>query len=722
MLGCALCAQSDLTDLKSEYRYHIKAKKGEIIIDGKVDDEAWQDVEVGTDFWQKVPFYEEGADPLTEVKLCFDKDFLYVSAKCFQTEDVIIQSLKRDEYWDSDGIAIILDPLDSRTNAVLFGTSAVGVQWDAVRTETSDITSDWSNKWYVETEITPEYWSAEFAIPFRILRYNQNLTEWGLNFVRNISYCNEYHNWTAVPEGFWPPNPAFSGALVWESPPEAKQGNFNIIPYVVSGLTTEDGNDYKANFNAGADAKIALSSSLNLDLTLNPDFSQVEVDELLTNLTRFNIALPEKRNFFLENADMFADFGSPFYRPFFSRRIGLDEDFLPVPILYGARLTGNVRKDVRIGLMNVQSLASESSLAQNQSAVSARKQFGRSFIQAMMVNRQSFEDSEFSKTDYGRNLSLEAVYSSTDGQLSFWGAGHRSFKHDIEDKQMIYNTGLNWQNQTWQFFTDNTIFQENYYADLGFLVRVENYDADRDTVIRVGYNNSFAQIDYRFRPKTGIVQMHNVGLENFLVFNPNWTFNEQYNRLRYFINFKNKSEIRSRLDYNKFNLLFPFSFTDATPLPAKQYETLSLNLEYQSDIRKPVSYNLSLLSGGFYNGRLDKVEFSTNFRYKYWANLSVGYQWNFLQFPDPYGQARISALISRLEVGFNRNLLWTTLFQFADQSGNLGINSRIQWRFSPMSDIFLVYIDNYLSEENNLGAAPLTLQNRALLLKANYWY
>ncbi len=713
-----LYAQEEV-DFKKDFRYNISKSQTAPKIDGILDDPIWNSTEIAGNFWQKSPYFEEGANPKTEVRLTYDENYLYVGAKCYQTEDVIIESLKRDNFWRNDGIAIILDPLDSRANSVLFGTSAVGVQWDAVRTETSDINSDWSNKWFVETQITDEYWSAEFAIPFRILRYNQTLKEWGLNFVRNVTYANQYHNWTAVPEGFWPPNPAFSGALVWDNPPTKKKGNFNLIPFITSSVNKSVGEDTEYKINGGLDAKLAITSTLNMDFTVNPDFSQIEADELVTNLTRFDISLPEKRTFFLENADLFADFGTGGMRPFFSRRIGLDENFQSVPILYGLRLTGNVTQDIRLGVMNIQSRSTDTALGQNQSAVSIKKQFGRSFIQGMFLNRQAFDGTETVEGDYGRNASVEGLYASENGKLGIWGATHASFKEGYSKNNFVFNTGFQYTNSTWEIITDNIFFQENYFADMGFTARVNNYDAARDTIIRVGYNSNYSSIDYKIRPQKKKITLHRFGIENLTLLNQDLSFNEQWNRLRYFISFINTSEFRIRYDFNELELLFPFSFTGDVPLPAQRYRTSSLQLQFDSDRRKKISYTLSAKSGGFYNGRLSTMEANINYRIQPWGNFSLGYQINDLNFPDPYGSATIRALVSKVEIGFNKNLLWTTLFQFVDQSDFMGINSRLQWRFSPMSDLFLVFVDNYdiIPNPNTISS-----NNRALILKLNYWY
>ena len=712
----------ELGDLKSRFRYEMKATVDEIVVDGHLDEATWQQAEIGTDFWQKVPFFKEGADPKTEIMLSHDDKNLYVGAICYQTEPIVSTSLKRDQYWDNDGIAVILDPLNTKSYSVLFGTSAVGVQWDAERSQTSDINSDWSNKWYVETQITDTYWSAEFAIPLRILRYDPSFKEWGLNFVRNIQYCNEFHNWTAVPEGFWPPDANFAGALAWDEAPQKQKGNYNLIPYVVSGVRKLKGQDTELDLDAGLDAKVSLSSTLNLDLTFNPDFSQVEVDELVTNLTRFSIFLPEKRNFFLENADIFGGFGNSSTRPFFSRRIGLNAAAQPVPILYGARLTGNLTPTTRIGVLNVHSRTTENSLGQNQSAFAVNKQFGRSFIQGMFLNRQAFDGGEYLSSDFGRNLSLEGLYASDNGRFNLWAGAHQSFKPEIDDKTGFYNVGLEFTNQNWQILSDFNFVQPNYFADLGFVIRRDNFDAARDTVIRTGYLSSYTSVDYIIRPREGRIAQHRFGVENLLVYNPDGSFNERYNRIRYFLSFRNTSEIRIRYNLNELDLLYPFTFTGADPPPTAKYKTMDVQLEYESDERKPLSYSVSAQRGGFYNGTITQLRADVNYRVQPWGNFSIGYQWNDLTFPEAFGSTLITALVSKVEIGFSRNLLWTTLFQFVDQSDFVGINSRLQWRFSPMSDLFLVYVDNYDLLRSVGGSNSLGSNNRALLLKANYWY
>jgi len=719
-----LAQSTDALNLRSRFQLDIKKASGPIVLDGKLDEESWKSADVGKNFWQKQPFFAENADPKTEVRVTYDDDNLYFGAICYQKDDIVIQSLKRDEFWDNDAIAIILDPLNTRTNAYLFGTSAQGGQYDALRSETSGINRDWNNKFFSEVQRTDEYWSLEMAIPLKIIRYEENVAEWGLNFVRNLQLANENHNWTAVPESFWPPNPAFAGQMNWDKAPEKKTGNYNLIPFVTGNVSKEKNKNTQTNFDTGLDARVALSSTLNLDATINSDFSQIEADELVTNLTRFNIGLPEKRTFFLENSDLFSDYGLGVARPFFSRRIGLDRVGRAVPIIYGARLTGNVNPNLRIGFMNIHSGTTEESFGQNNTAMAVQQKFGRSFVQGMFINRQSFDGFESQNNDYGRNLSIEGRFVSQDGKYGLFGGIHQSFKHEYSGKTGMYNLGFNFRNPQWNIQNNNVYLQDNYFADLGFIARVNNYDAARDTTIRSGFGQSYTSVDYNIRPQTGKVRRHNFGVENLLVLNSDGSFNERYNRLRYFLSMNNGDDYKIRINNNDVQLLYPFRFTskEFVPLPAERYNFYDIILEFDSDGRKDFSYGISAQYGGFYNGTIKKIELDMNYRVQPWGNFGISYQRNDLQFPDQYGSRLISAVVSKIEIAFNRDLIWTTLFQYVDQSDFVGINSRLQWRYSPMSDLFLVFVDNYDVLTGINSGSSLSSNNRALVLKMSYWY
>ncbi len=716
-------AQPDYTNNQVSNEIKISKLVGEIQLDGKLDELVWQQADMENDFWQKSPFAGQKGLSKTEVQLSYDDTYLYVGISCYDSEDMIVSSLKRDNsFWDGESVAVILDPLNEATSGFMFGASPYGVQTDVLLgggTGIENYNSRWDNKWFLETHIHEDRWTVEMAIPFKSLRYNTESTNWGLNIFRNDKKNNRSDIWAPIPDQFWPIDLGYTGLLKWDAPPAKTNGNVTLIPYVNTSVIKEYTTDEPAisKLNVGMDAKIALSSSLNLDLTINPDFSQVEVDQQVTNLTRFSIFLPERRTFFLENSKMFTQVGFPTVQPFFSRRIGLNENGGAVPILFGARLTGNVSPTTRIGLLNTQTKASELDAGQNYTAAAVNQRvFKRSRIQALFINRQSFAEGEFSGEDYGRNLSFKFNYLSEDGKFEFWSGTHKSFKHNISGADFFLENGLGYSGRNFKALFDHLYVGTNYFADVGFINRIENYDAEKDEVVRLGYHQFLLPVSYTVLPKNSkLINQHEISYEGELNLDPSGNFVERTNGIEYAVEFKNSSQIELAVQETETDLRFPFSFTGETPLPKGRYSYSDISLEYASDERKLLQYQLALRTGQFYNGTINSVEANFLLRKQPWGNFGLGLEYNNLQFPEPYGEAKLWAVTPRVEISFSRNLFWTTFMQYNTQADNFNINSRFQWRFSPMSDLFIVYTDNYAVED-------FSVKNRALVLKASYWF
>ena len=373
ILFVELVAQNKL-NLQEIYQLSIGPTAERIKIDGSLDEEVWKTSAVATDFWVSFPMDGIRASPelKTLVRLTYDDEFIYVAAECIGPGPYIIQSLKRDNplFWRGDAFGLVFDPVNERSNGFVFAVNPEAVQSESLITgqtgrrgnsgSVSGINGAWDNKWYSEVQILEDRWTVEIAIPFKSLRFGDKL-EWGVNFVRGDAKNNSYHTWSPVPVQFRGVDLGYTGKLIWDKAPGKTKKNISAIPYLL-GLGKKNF-ETNALFDqvqrVGLDAKVAVTSSLNLDLTINPDFSQVDVDEQQTNLTTVNLRFPERRLFFLENSDVFSDFGIPPMRPFFSRKIGLDEEGNTIPILYGARLSGNLNKNLRMSLMNSQTKSEE---------------------------------------------------------------------------------------------------------------------------------------------------------------------------------------------------------------------------------------------------------------------------------------------------------------------------------------------------------------------------
>lgn len=711
---------------QEQFKLHIKRSPVAIKIDGILDEASWNQSEQTSDFFMKYPNDEGRPKRQTYVKMTYDDQFIYIGFKSIDTNYQVAQTLKRDQqFFDSDAIAVAIDPVNQRTNGFLFVLTAYNVQTEdqiSAGTQPEGMSYSWDNKWFSATSRHADHWIAEIAIPLKTLRYKGGKTRWGINFLRNDVKNNEFSSWTDMPTNFPFYDFGFSGALEWDQAPPEPGTNISLIPYAAGSMVTDKEADLpsKGKLGVGFDAKVALTSSLNLDLTVNPDFSQVEVDKQVTNLTRFNLFFPERRTFFLENDDLFSGYGIPPIRPFYSRTIGLDKDGNKIPILAGARISGNLNRKTRIGLMDMQTMAAGDAPAQNYMAFTIHEQVqARSSVKAYFLNRQAFEDINHKIEDpidlYGRNAGFQYDFIDKTGRWNAWAGYHRSFKEGITTPQFYMNTGGGYFDKYWNLIFDVGKVTEKYYADMGFISMINNYDALLDTMIRKGFNEMFSQAKRTFFPKNGKLNRISLSLENFSILTPTNQNTEGNHDFKADFMFKNTSMLSVGGTYNNNNLRFHTAFTDKTPIPPAIYRTFKGGIAYGSDTRKAFSYKLEFVTGGFFNGSLLQYMGMVNYRIQPWGNFAIMVQQTRLKFPEPYGNDNLFLIAPRVEISFSNNVFWTTFLQYNNQRNNFNINSRLQWRYKPMSDLFLVYTDNYFTDPF------MKNKNRAIVFKLNYW-
>ena len=737
ILACCLITGSQLVILGQDsatpgHTYPITHTGEEIRIDGHLDEPVWKEAAVADRFWMSYPVddrrVQEGLR--TEVRMVADLQNLYIAAVCYGPAEYVIKTLKRDREFDQgDGFGVVIDPVNEKTNGFVFAVNPAGVQTEYLITgqtgrrqvlepgrQPQGINIAWDNRWYSAVTNQGDHWVAEIAIPFKSLRFEAGKERWGINFFRLDAGSNSIHTWSPVPIEFKEIDLGYTGELIWDASPEKTRGNVAIIPYMKGSMARdfETGTETEFEFQPGVDAKVPLSSSLNLDLTVNPDFSQVEVDEQVLNLTLFDINLPEKRLFFLENSDIFEDFGIPPMRPFFSRRIGLDEEGNTIPILYGARLSGNVNQDLRIGLMNLQTRATDQFLGQNYTVFAFHQQlWARSVIKGYFHNREAFADED---PDYNRNMGLEFQYRSEDGRFRGFGGYAKSFSPGMRKKDYFYNVGAGYDNRNISLYTNLAGLGENYRADLGYIRGQEYYDASRDTSIYIGMNHWHTRGSYTlYADENERVLSHEFGFRQSLDFGTDLSLLNSESEVSYTLVFTSTSRLLGTFGHNVVNLLYPFTFLEEEPLPAGIYRYSLGELRFESDQRRLFSFIAGFSYGGFFNGTRVRYTAELKYRIQPWGNFAVNMEQNNLRFPDPYGSGNLTLIGPRIEINFSRALFWTTFLQYNTQEDNFNINSRFQWRFAPMSDLYLVYTDNYAVE----FWGP---KHRALVLKLNYWF
>ncbi|WP_420315933.1 DUF5916 domain-containing protein [Ekhidna sp.] len=740
------CVRGVSQNLPDQVEYNIQATDELIRLDGRLDERIWQILPKAGGFYQTFPSDDKPALDSTQFMITYTDKAIIIGVICYDylDGDYISTTRRRDFGWsNNDNVAIYIDPYNDKTNGFSFQVTPNNVQREGLVLLGGDVRDDWDNKWFSAVYQEKDFWSVEISIPFKTIRYN-NVDQWNIQVLRNNLKQNERTAWIQVPQGYRMSNMTFSGRLIWDSPPKPAGPNVTVIPYVASsaGREHEEGTPTEYKLDAGFDAKVALSSSLNLDLTFNPDFSQVEVDQQVTNLQRFELFFPERRQFFLENQDLFADGGFFRSRPFFSRRIGIQgsgDTRRNVPIVAGARLSGKVGSKWRVGALNMvtnrDETSQEISPAQNYSvAVLERQIFSRSRLSAIFVGRNNLGNSavEYDSTRlaqtgqltdefgnelnaedtlitlskynyvYGLDYNLANVDNSWEGDFFY----HRSLDPGVNSDEK-YATGafIRYQKPTFGARANFQRIGENHNAEVGF-------------VPRPGVTNYGMGAEFNVFPEDGsIIQRHGPSIGFGGVLTNEWDRLDNDAGMEYRVSFLNTSYFEVGSGWNFVSLTSPFdpSGTDGPELEENTtHEWYRYRIFYRSDRRKNFIVRSSISNGGFFNGKRFNAELGLVFRLPPTLQIELNGEYNKVNLPDPFNDADLYLIGPRIDLTLSNNLFFTTFIQYNSQRENLGHNSRFQWRFKPVSDIFLVYTDNYVTD-------GFQTRNRAIVFKINYW-
>ncbi|HYC85004.1 MAG TPA: DUF5916 domain-containing protein [Chryseosolibacter sp.] len=704
----------------------IQRTNEKIQVDGILNEAAWADAPKATRLLNKWPVDTGYAVQQTDVRVLFDTEFIFISAVNFQKkEDLVIQTLRRDQlnpFFSSDGFSVLLDPMNQRTNGFLFGVNAAGAQVEGAVNLVgawSRTNENWDNKWFSAVTVYEDRWVAELAIPFTALRFKEGALEWGVNFIRNDMKTNAYSTWSFVPLQFNGTDLGHLGTLRWPEKISPKRSRATVIPYI-TGATTKDfaeGTGTQTTGNAGVDMKLSLSSSLNLDVTYRPDFSNVEVDRQMMNITRFSLMFPERRNFFLENADLFTNFGSWLTRPFFSRKIGL-HDGEPVPIVAGARLSGNVTKGLRIGVMDMQTAATTDLSANNYLIAAAQQRvFDRSNIRVFAANRQTTKAIEGDLAhDFNRTFGGELQYLSTDGKWTAFMRGHTAETPEKTNDNHYLSGQVNYIHP--KFYTGllTERVAENYINDLGFIPRLNNYDPVMDSTYRIGHYSVNPWLGLLIFPKKSrLINMIEPNTWSIINYRTGGRFLERNTSVNVLVLFKNTSQLLAEVFNTEVHLPYAVDLIGNDYLvPVGEYAFTHHSVKYTSDSRKALSGDITAGYGTFYTGTRVQFGGTVNFRAQPWGAFSISMLQNNIDLGPEYGSASFQLICPSADVSLRNNLWWSTFLQYNTQADNFNINSRIQWRYKPMSDFFIVYSDNYAS-------ADLKAKNRGIVFKLTYW-
>jgi hypothetical protein len=714
-VGCLLAGVLQAQKINESYQLPIRKATSPIRIDGVMDEGAWLEAAVATDFFMVLPMDTSMARVRTEVRMTYDQQHLYLIATCYHLlpGDYVVESLRRDfSFGKNDNFLLFMDPFDDQTNGFSFGANAAGAQWDGTMYEGGKVDLSWDNKWTSAVKKDDDKWIFEAAIPFKSIRYKKAISQWGINFSRLDLKTTEKSSWAPVPRQFPTASLAYSGILVWDQPPPQVGSNISIIPYLLGGASKdyESDSDVRYRGEIGTDAKVAISSSLNLDLTINPDFSQVDVDRQVTNLDRFELFFPERRQFFLENGDLFANFGYPTIRPFFSRRIGLG-----VPIEFGARLSGKLDKNWRIGVMDVQTgKVSEDALPRQNFAVFSlqRRVFARSNIGIIFINKQSIhyeppDDPDVPVySEYNRNVGLEYNLASSNNLWTGKAIALKSYSPETRGKDFTHAANLQYANRRLMVAWQHEYVGANYNAEAGYVPRKNFYRIN-------------PQAGYLFFPTGETVLSHGPKFSASYYFDDKFKRTDDTNVLSYVVTFRKQDVLTAWASHDYVKLLQPFDPTN-TGLDSLEAGTehawYAAGFDFTSRPQRLFTFMLNTRIGGYYEGGTRfNIGGELGYRFQPFVSLAVTLNYNDIVMPEPWGKTTLWLVGPRIDVTMTNKLFFTAFAQYNEQLDNINLNTRLQWRYRPASDLFIVYTDNYLPE-------TFGVKNRSLVIKFTYWW
>ena len=681
-------------------------------VDGDLSDRAWQESDVGTDFMQHEPLDGVPATEQTELRVVFTDSTIYfgITALDANPDAIIAKEMERDSrIFQDDSIILLLDTFHDRRNAYAFETNLNGARTDTLVTdEGRDLNLEWDGIWSVASRRTAFGWVAEIAIPISTLRFDPAAPAWGFNVQRYIAHKREMTHWSGLPREvsvlgqvgsqIQPVHRISMAGELTGLTGLAQSAQLQIKPFVI-GDVSEDPRleaDPITDGDGGLDLKWGVTRSLALDLTYNTDFAEVEVDEQQTNLTRFSLYFPEKRDFFLENAGIF-DFGPPhreFFRPpvlkaFFSRRVGLD-DGQQVPIDWGTRLTGRLG-GWNIGVLRVATAGidrDDGNLPANAFTVARLKRnLGRRSTIGAIVTEAAPENE-----DANRVVGLDFNYKPTTkfGVGGFWtGSGlsedpkSTGTGASADTGEAAYGVNVDYQGRALTMSMDAEEIEENYQPAAGFLLRknVRHLNPRFQWLPRIerGLVRSwFTEVRYDYyetldegKLESGRFEISPLGM-------------------------RMTTEDRWRLAYvgEEENLVEPFEIASGIVIPAGRYEFDGLELAMFSNQSRLLGVRGLFGWGDFYDGTRTSVRLTFGVRAS--KHVQTESLWVYNDVELPQGAFDIGLFSQRVDFTFTPNLRLNTIVQYNDDTEDLGLNVRLHWIYKPGSDLFVVYNENWM--------------------------
>lgn len=671
-----------------------------IVVDGALDETAWQRADVAKDFIQQQP--DEGA-PTTEpseVRILFDRDTLYVGGRFFDSDPRggITNELKRDfSARDGDLITVVLDTFHDLRSAFGFMINPAGAQRDSQSSDDGrQINADWDGIWEVKTARFEGGWTMEMAIPFNTLRFNDAEEQtWGINIFRLIRRKNEVTLWSPIPRQFLQFKMSYAGVLVGLRDIHPGR-NLRIKPFATSGVTIGADGTGRRHPDGGLDVKYGIGPALTLDLTYRTDFSQVEADAQQINLTRFALFLPEKRDFFLENqgsfrvgdVDQLTGARSPLVS-FFSRRIGLDSSGNLMPIVGGAKLSGQ-SGPYNIGILNMQTESGVGTPASNFTVARVAREIGTgSSASAFYLGRESSGADPFNRIvggdlhlNFKRAIDVDGFALESSATNNTKGVAGRAAVNVTENLYKVYAA-----------YTNVTPAFRN---DLGFVPRSN-----------IGLFEWEAEKNLRPHVTARWVRNYAVGTEGTAhETSAHDRLVSRMARVDTSVDFSDGGRFAANIDTDYESLTAPFQISKGVVLPPGVYRFRQFVPTYTSDASRPVSGSVTATTGEFYDGTIRGASGSLRVRVDQHFAAAATYAYNHVVLRE--GEFTAQLLGIRADHSFSTRQWLNAFIQYNQVAGTWFTNIRYRYMYRPLSDVFVVF-----NETRTAGQRP----QRAVIAK-----
>lgn len=725
-------AHSIAQEAIAQERMRLPRLTGPIVLDGISNEPAWKSVEA-LPLTMNAPTFRGTPTERSEIRIAYDGDYLFVSARMYDSEAGSIQatSLTRDGMNPADdAIAIVLDTFNDNENALAFLTTPEGIRtdWAIFNDAQADPGSfpfniSWNTFWDVKAVRTNEGWFAEMRIPFTSLRFQHQdgNVVMGLIAWRYIARKNEILCFPEIP-------PKWDWGIIKPSVAQdvllqrlESRRPFYIAPYVLGGFgRSNELNDEETEYireevrsrEVGVDVKYGLWSNLTLDLTLNTDFAQVEADDQQVNLTRFSLFFPEKRLFFQERSSVF-DFGlGGTIRVFYSRRIGLSESG-PVRLLGGARLIGRVA-DWDVGFLDMQTDKSNDLPSENFSVLRLRRQ---------VINENSYAGAMVT-TRLGDNGESNLGYA-VDGLLRVRGDDYL-----VVNWAQTYDDSLSRQNKLSGLKSTQTRFQYEKRTNRGFGYEFgvshvgEHFNPGIGFAPRLAYTNLREKLFYGWYPDSNspwynhVISVENsqfrsdtTGRLESMEFGPSWMANT-----------KSAATVIVGIRMIIEDLMEEFELSDEAMIPVGRYTFFGINGMYQSPFGALLRSSINAEVGTFYDGWRVNVGIGPNWSIS--EHFEVGGEYQFVRARFPSRSEQFDAHIARLRVKVNVDpeVSASTFIQHSTIDKATTINFRLRYNPREGNDLYLVYNEGINTDREKSFPTPPYNANRTLLLKYSYTF